>query len=116
MVGYEHAYEVSDHGNVRSIPRQIFVEGDVHGCYSYWVGGTRIKPSVYSWSKREVRVSLRREGTTRQLSVMRLMWEAFVGPVPDGQRIFHRCDRTDDRLENMVLVTYRAHNSDGTFS
>lgn len=38
--------------------------------------------------------------------VHRVMWETFVGPIPEGMQIDHiNGDKTDNRLENLELVT-----------
>lgn len=42
----------------------------------------------------------------KNILVHRLIWEAFNGPIPDGMQINHiNEDKTDNRLENLELVT-----------
>ena len=94
VVGYEGFYEVSDHGQIRSVDRDI-----------QWNGTTRSlkgKPlrGFLKKGHREVRLSL--DGSTRAFMVHRLVLEAFVGPRPPGMECCHwNGDAEDNRVENL---------------
>lgn len=51
------------------------------------------------------------DGRTRGLGIRsahRLIWQAAVGPIPDGMEINHRNGvKTDNRLSNLELVTHQ---------
>lgn len=80
-------YEVSDAGQVRSVPRRL-ADGR-------WDGGTVLAQSPDD--RGYMRVHLRRDGrsTTRRVHV--LVAEVFLGPRPAGRQILHR---NDDKSRN----------------
>ena len=89
-------YEVSDHGTVRSLDRQIMRSG----CPAQVQGRTlqfRKHPKGYRG------VSL---GNRKQATVHSLVMLAFVGSRPEGAWINHRNgDKTDNRLANLEYCT-----------
>lgn len=96
-------YEVSDRGRVRSLDkldrRGIFHPGKV------------LKPD--STKDGHLRVTLCVDHARHRRFVHRLMWEAFVGPIPDGMLIRHRNDVPDDnRLGNLDLGTVKDNVGD----
>lgn len=92
VVGYEEQYEVSDHGNLRSVI----------------AGRSQVKkPSL---SRGYLRAVLYRNGKSKCAQVHRLVLEAFVGPAPvnhDGGHLDN--NRSNNRLENLAWVS-RADN------
>lgn len=51
----------------------------------------------------------RRKGTY----LHRVVWERANGPVPDGMQLHHRNgDRADNRLENLEVLTTKAHGAE----
>lgn len=94
--GYEGLYEVSDYGTVRSLDYQ---------------GKKRIKylrnikaPDGYE------RINLYRDGKMKRLLVHRLVYEAFVGEIPEGYEIDHiNTIRDDNRLSNLRVVTRKGN-------
>lgn len=100
VVGFEGLYEVSDHGRVRSLDREI-------ECMSRW--GTPVRkmmkgrllrtPTCGSLRKHRV-VSLGRGNWT---FVHRLVLFAFVGPCPDGFECRHLDgDGGNNKLANLT--------------
>ena len=60
-------------------------------------------------------IGLRVNGKTKWYKVHRLVWEAFYGPIPEGYEINHINEvKTDNRLENLSLVTHKENINWGT--
>jgi hypothetical protein len=93
LPGHGGAYAVSSHGRVarlapstRTVPGQLLA-GSTHK------NGYRM---------------LQLTGPRVTIPVHQLVWRAFRGDVPAGRRLAHQNgDLLDDRLENLVPVTYR---------
>lgn len=96
VVGYEGLYDVSNLGNVRSL--------------NYGKTG-KVKLKKLSYDKDGyLRVNLYKNGKQKNCSVHRLVWEAFVGPIPDGYELDHiNTVRDDARLENLRCVTSKGN-------
>lgn len=90
--GFESAYEVSDHGRLRSLPRVarngIHVRGGIcHGSVN---------------SSGHISVTLSAAGNRRYTCVHTLVLEAFVGPRPDGMEACHgEGGPADNRVTNL---------------
>lgn len=93
---YEN-YEVSNLGGARSLK----------------FGKVRIlKPNQV---KGYLLVDLCKDGKGKWFSVHRLVWEAFNGPIPEGMQVNHiNEDKTDNRLENLNLMTPKENSNWGT--
>lgn len=86
---YEGKYQVSNHGNVRSLKFQKI--RNLHP------GKTKIG---------YLSVGLCKDGVKQALYVHRLVWEAFNGPIPENMQVNHiNEDKTDNRLENLNLLS-----------
>lgn len=92
--GYEGLYEVSDHGNVKSLARTVKQR---NGTRDYRVPERVLTAPVGSTGYRQVALS--RDRKVRQVSVHVLVLEAFVGPRPEG---CHACHWDDDKTNNHV--------------
>ena len=91
--GYEGLYDISDKGRYYSHPRPY-----CKGGYGY--GNERGKYLSLSLSNKTKK--------TKYIHV--LVWEAFVGPVPDGYDVHHINHNTkDNRLENLCLIDKHTH-------
>lgn len=60
-------------------------------------------------------VCLQHNGKSYTKTVHRLVWEAFNGPIPEGMDVNHiNEDKTDNRLENLNLMTRKENINWGT--
>lgn len=96
--GYEGLYQVSNLGRVRSM----------------LYGKVRIlKPEKTRWGY--LRVNLYKNGKNIHYSIHKLVWETFNGSVPDDYEINHiNEDKTDNRLENLNLLSHCQNLNWGT--
>ena len=100
VVGYEGLYEASSKGRVRSLDRA--------DCRGRIIRGRILKHRPLPNGR--PRVSLSRNGVTKDAYPYRLVLEAFVGPCPPGMEALHWDDDHDNnRLENLRWGT-RAEN------
>ena len=96
--GYEGLYEASDYGCVRSLQfkckkRIKYLKNAKH-------------PTGYE------RIDLYRDGKYKKLFVHRLVYEAFVGEIPEGYEIDHiNTIRDDNRLSNLRCVTRKENHA-----
>lgn len=100
--GYEGLYQVSNTGKVKSmnyrhtdVPR-ILVQANFRSGYKF--------VNIYNADKKR-----------REYSVHRLVWEAFVGPIPEGMQINHKDEnKTNNSLKNLEIVTPKQNANFGT--
>ena len=106
-LGYEHGYEVSSLGRVRSIPR-VVVGSDGK---RRQLGSVLLKQRPI-WSG-YLHVSLWKNGIPKRKSVHRLVLEAFVGPNPvDMEACHNNGEKTDNRIANLRWDTKSANARD----
>lgn len=115
VVGYEGAYEVSDKGRVRSLPRRVKHYKAKGGA----VLKGRIIRLVSDGSMRQ-QVGLCVNGRPKQHRVHRLVLEAFVGMCPTGMECCHHDGNpANNKLANLRWDTHKANVADaqrhGTF-
>lgn len=95
VVGYEGLYEVSDHGNVRSLDR--WTTGPSGKCRRRYGKAMKINLKRGHYPM----VQLCNNGTVRGKSVHRLVASAFIG-VPENAEELHVCHYDGDRENNHV--------------
>lgn len=112
ILGYEEFYWASNLGRIRSLPRTI---RDKKGRI-YKLKDRIIKPHIDNRPGKDYyRVQLWRNHTFKEYQVSRLVWEAFNGPIPEGMQVNHiNEDKTDNRLDNLNLMTPKENNNWGT--
>lgn len=99
VVGYEGHYEVSDLGRVRSVTRVIT---DKNGKAITKRGSQIRTQDLHGYKMFGLHLAKRAKTTY----VHRVVWEAFVGPIPVGVSIDHiNFDRGDNRLSNLQAIT-----------
>lgn len=92
--GFEGLYDISDKGQYYSHPRTY-----CKGGYGY--GNERGNYLSLTLSKNKTKI-------TKYIHV--LVWETFVGPIPDGYDVHHiNHNRKDNRLENLCLIDSHTH-------
>jgi hypothetical protein len=107
VVGYEGSYEVSDHGRVKSLARNIHRRDRWGGLSGRRVTGMLRKPQVRNGYR-----YLTLLHTDRRF-IHRLVLEAFVGPCPEGMEACHNDGNpANNQLENLRWDTRKANHAD----
>lgn len=107
--GYEGLYEVSSFGRVRSLDRWV----------KYSNGKLRLhKGKILILNKTKCGyyiIGLCIKQSKKYYLVHRLVYEAFNGKIPEGYEVNHiNEDKTDNRLENLNLMTRKENVNWGT--
>lgn len=104
--GYEGLYQASNLGRVRSLDREV----------KHNYGGVAVKKGKILTPRHErAQVTLNKDGIRSYYLVSRLVYSAFYGPIPEGMQVNHISeDFTDDRLENLNLMTPKENTNWGT--
>lgn len=98
VVGYEGLYQVSNWGRVKS----------------YLRGKERILKPVLE-NNGYYSVNLYKKGKLKKFSLHRLVVETFLGEISSGLVVNHLNEiKTDNRLENLEIVTQRENVNHGT--
>ena len=106
--GWEGAYEVSDHGRVRSLDRVVVRSDGSLMTVAGSVLAQQSKPRTeHRW------VALSRQSKPSRRDVHQLVLEAFVGPRPDGAVARHLDDkRENNHLANLAWGTQSENGFD----
>lgn len=106
VVGYEGFYQVSDHGNVRSVERHV----------THSKGSIALKKSVALKPQPNLSGHLRVplwNVTSKYKYVHRLVLEAFISARPDKMESCHNDgDSSNDRLDNLRWDTHKSNIAD----
>lgn len=93
---YEELYELRSDGLIHSLPRST-----TKGYYTYGRIGNNDRFSVV----------LSKNGKIKSKLVHRLVYETFVGEIPEGYDVHHiNHNHRDNRVENLQLVEKTQHN------
>ena len=100
--GYDGAYQASTQGRVRSKDRTITNCRNRKQSFRETILKPDYAPNGYE------RVCLSKNGKYKHYRVAKLIYETFVGPVPEGMEIDHiNGDNRDNRLENLRVCTHK---------
>lgn len=103
--GFEGLYDVSNRGEVRSLPREV------QGTRKYTTKGGPLKGSTHKSG--HISVSLSIGGVRKREYIHRLVYQEFVGEIPDGMEIRHLNGvPSDNRLENLRIGTRTDQRND----
>lgn len=104
VVGYEGIYEISDLGNMRSVPR-IDIKGVPRG--GHQMKFRLEKAGYYS-------VSCYLNGVHKRKKVHVLVAEAFIGPRPSSDLVCRHLNdiKTDNVLTNLAWGTHKQNKAD----
>lgn len=106
--GYEGMYQVSNLGRVKSLPRLKWNGKGIHMLKE------RIL-KIYITNRGYYRVRLYSNFKGKFFSIHRIVFEAFVGEIPEGMQINHiNEDKSDNRLINLNLMTAKENTNWGT--
>ena len=109
VVGYEGLYEVSDHGRVRSLDRDI---EDSRGA-TRRIRGRMMTPTPPTPPDNYLSVMFSRGGKQKRVRVHVVVLEAFVGPRPVGMEGCHNNgDAFNNHVENLRWDTKVANAQD----
>lgn len=98
---WEDEYLISTLGRIKSVPRKN-CKGQIR------------KPSLQKNGYYVINLTSPNKQRKR-ISVHKLVVETFIGPVSDGMQINHKNEiKTDNRLENLEIVTAKENSSYGT--
>ena len=100
--GYDGAYQASTLGRIRSIDRTITNCRSRKQSFKETILKPDYAPNGYE------RICLSKNGKYKHNRVAKLIYETFMGPVPEGMEIDHiNGDNRDNRLENLRVCTHK---------
>lgn len=104
IAGYEGMYECSSLGRIYSVLRE-YTGGFGAKCHT----GGRF-PYITTTPKGYLMVSLTKNGITISKRINRLVYETFIGTIPEGYDVHHKNHNTkDNRVENLELIDMHTH-------
>lgn len=99
--GFEGLYQVSSYGRVKSLN------------YNHTNQERILKQTKNTFGY--LLVCLYKEGKGKTFKVHRLVYEKFVGEIPEGMQVNHiNEDKTDNRVDNLNLMTCKENINWGT--
>lgn len=102
--GYEGLYQVSNLGRVKSVEK-IDSSGRLR----------KEKLRKLQDNRGYLEIVLRKSNETQQFSVHRLVYETFVGEIPEGMQVNHiNENKSDNRVDNLNLMTPKENSNWGT--
>lgn len=108
--GYEGFYQVSNMGRVKSVDRVYTTNNRWGGISHKCQKGRVLKPFTINSGYLIIHL-----GRKKKCLIHRLVYEAFMGPIPEGMQVNHiNEDKKDNRLENLNLMTPKENHNWGT--
>lgn len=101
VIGYEGLYSISNYGNVKSL--------QYHGIKREKIMKIGRFKSGY------LNIGLYNKGKYKLLRVHRLVYETFVGKIPNGMTVNHKDEnKENNKLENLELLSVKDNDNYGT--
>lgn len=111
--GYENMYQISNIGQVKSLEHYVQQKNRWGQTISRIQKSRLMK--IYINKNGYFRVVLYKNGIKKNYSVHRLVYEAFIGEIPDGMQVNHINEiKTDNRVVNLNLMTPKENSNWGT--
>lgn len=113
IFGFGDLYEVSDHGSVRSLPRNTVAGNRWGQPFPRQYPGRMLKAYVNTARGGYRYINLHVNGQQHMCRIARLVAAAFIGPCPEGQEVAHQNGlAADDRAENLAYKTPKENAAD----
>lgn len=101
--GYEGLYQISNYGNCKSLDRTIIRMSRWRTNINVTYKGKQLNPNKVG--NGYYRFDLCKNGDYTHKYVHHLVWETFMGEIPEGYEIDHiNTIKSDNRIENLRLV------------
>lgn len=101
VIDWEDFFEISNLGNVRSLPRRWFSGRNKLIVHSH--NGRMLKTFISN--KGYLRVQLCAGGKSKQKTIHRLVWESFNGKTDLQVDHIKEGDKTNNKLDNLQVLT-----------
>ena len=113
IVGYEGLYQINNYGMVKALDHYV-QQKNRWGQSMIRIQKSRLMKTQVN-KNGYVRLTLHKDGILKNHCVHRLVYEAFVGEIPDGMQVNHINEiKTDNRVENLNLMTPKENTNYGT--
>ena len=111
--GYENMYQISNIGQVKSLEHYVQQKNRWGQTISRIQKSSLMK--IHINKNGYFRVVLHKNGIKKNYSVHRLVYEAFVGKIPQRMQVNHINEiKTDNRVVNLNLMTPKENSNWGT--
>ena len=109
--GYEGLYQVSDWGRVKALKRNAVGIGRNQYDDEHIL---KLHKSIF-YGKKRVQTALHKNGVKKYPIVARLVYETFVGDIPENMQVNHIDENPSNNfLENLNLMTPKQNSNWGT--
>ena len=109
--GYEGLYQVSDCGRVKALKRNAVGKGRNQYDDEHIL---KLHKSIF-YGKKRVQTALHKNGVKKYPIVARLVYETFVGDIPENMQVNHIDENPSNNfVENLNLMTPKQNSNWGT--
>lgn len=109
--GYEGLYQVSDWGRVKALKRNAVGKGRNQYDDEHIL---KLHKSIF-YGKKRVQTALHKNGVNKYPIVARLVYETFVGDIPENMQVNHIDENPSNNfVENLNLMTPKQNSNWGT--
>lgn len=109
--GYEGLYQVSNEGRVKALKKDVVGKGK-----NQYDDEHILKPhKVIVYGKERLQTALTKDGVKKYPIIARLVYETFVGEIPEGMQVNHIDENpSNNKVENINLMTPQENSNWGT--